>query len=307
MSQHCPVCRSAKTNTFANGWDSEYGTSTEKFEYRYCKGCDTVFIKDPPVDKLSIIYPANYYSFAETGKVSLLHSVKNYLDNKRIKKLIRLTGKTKLRVLDVGGGDGWLLSVIRDCNPEVAETHEVDLDGNALQRAVAAGHIGHHCRIEDLKTDLKFDLIVMLNIIEHVADPGKILEKCHKLLSPEGFILIKTPNHKTLSRYLFKNANWGGFHCPRHWVLFSMASLTALSQQSQFEVVNAAYTQGAPQWATSVLGWLAAKGIVGSISADRPMHLHWLYNPLLGLFAGFDMIYGLFLPTSQMFFTLRRR
>ena len=303
----CPVCASLDHAFFAEGWDSEYLSSRKRFPYHHCHSCDCVFILEPPLGELGVIYPKNYYSFSDSGKKSILQTIKNTLDNVRIKKILAQTQSQSIRVLDVGGGDGWLLSVIKERNPAVTDTHEVDLDALALEQARKKGHTAHHCRIEDFRSDLKFDFIVLLNIIEHVADPVAVLRQCHSLLSPHGRILIKTPNHKTLSRWLFKNHNWGGFHCPRHWVLFTMAGLENAAARVGLKVEEGEHTQGGPQWATSILGWLADKGVIKSITSERPMYKHPLHNPLLALFAAFDMVIAKFSPTAQFFLVLRKQ
>ena len=47
----------------------------------------------------------------------------------------------------------------------------------------------HSCGIEDLDTDEKFDLVVMINVIEHCRDIQVIFEQIKKLLNPGGFFI----------------------------------------------------------------------------------------------------------------------
>jgi SAM-dependent methyltransferase len=62
----------------------------------------------------------------------------------------------------------------------------VDSRGVRYAPARAGGHEYHLMTIEELKTDRQFDLILMLNLIEHVPDPTAILEKAKTLLRPGG-------------------------------------------------------------------------------------------------------------------------
>jgi hypothetical protein len=101
---------------------------------------------------------------------------------------------------------------------------------------------------------------------------------------PTGVILIKTPNVDTLDCRLFRNHNWGGFHCPRHFVLFNRQSFEDLGRRCGLRVVNAGYTQGAPQWASSILGWLGLKGSI-KVCADRPLHTQPVYPFVPGIAA----------------------
>ena len=218
----CPVCDSERVQHLTWAWDSEYHTSDERFEYRRCMSCEVLFIDPMPFDRLSEIYPANYYS-ADPGNSdgSWVARLKLWLDGRIFQKILKGLSGNELRVLDLGGGSGWLLDVIAGLDKRVIETHEVDLDERSRSAAEKSGHVYHCTRVEDFEPPCRFDLVVMLNLIEHVADPGQVLRSVSSWLAPGARVLIKTPNVDTLDRRLFESRNWGGFHCPRHWVLFT--------------------------------------------------------------------------------------
>lgn len=304
--RRCPVCSSAQVRLFARARDVEYYTSDESYSYLECLYCNSVFLDSPPTDQLAKIYPANYYSYdSNPQKTSFTARVKEFLDARLFQNLLRRIPGENLNVLDVGGGAGWLLSTIRKVSPRVKATHEIDINERARPAAEAAGHFFHRTRVEDFSSSESFDLILLLNLIEHVADPAAVLSAMHKLLSPGGLILIKTPNIDTLDCRLFRHHNWGGFHCPRHFVLFNRQSLIDLAQRSGLQTTRATYTQGAPQWTCSILGWLGLKGWI-RISADRPLYMHPLYVPFCAVTAAFDFIRSPFMPTAQMFVVFRR-
>ncbi len=89
-------------------------------------------------------------------------------------------------------------------------------------------------------------------------------------------------------------------------MLFTRDTLAALAHRCGLEPVWIRYTQGAPQWAPSLLGWLADHGMA-TVSAERPMYQHPLYAPLLAATAVFDYARLPFAPTAQMFALFRRR
>ena len=302
----CPVCASPQLRFFALARDVEYYTSDEAYTYLECAMCKSVFLESPPIDQLGKIYPPNYYSYgANRQQTSFTERVKELLDARLFQELLRQIPGENLSVLDVGGGAGWLLSIIRRVSPRVKATHEIDINERARAAAEAAGHVFHCTRVEDFSSLESFDLILLLNVIEHVADPAAVLSAMQKLLSSSGLILIKTPNVDTLDSRLFRNHNWGGFHCPRHFVLFNRQSLINLGHRCRLQTVKATYTQGAPQWACSILGWLGLRGWV-RISADRPLYTHPLYAPVCALTCAFDFLRSPFMPTAQMFVVFRR-
>ncbi len=144
----------------------------------------------------------------------------------------------------------------------------------------------------------------MLNLIEHVDNPGELLLKARSLLSPDGVVLVKTPNIDSLDARLFRHKNWGGYHCPRHWVLFDRDNFESLVKRSGLRVEHHRYTQGAPFWTTSLLYALSRNGWI-RVSRDRPVPKHPLYPILNVTFGSIDLLRSMVSKTSQMQVVLR--
>lgn len=298
----CLACGSARSESWAVARDVEYHTTSDEFAYRECRECGVLFIDPVPDSRLSEIYPDNYYSY-KPGPASAAASVKAWLDRRFFRSVLQQLEGSRLSVLDVGGGAGWELSRVRGADPRVTRTQIVDLDPGAERLALANGH-GYFCgRVEDYTSRERFDLILLLNLIEHVRDPRAVLAKVQQLLAPGGAILIKTPNWRSLDARLFRNASWAGLHCPRHWVLFTRESLARMVEAVGLSVRSASYTQGAPFWAASTLAWLAARKLA-RVSRQQPVFDHPAYGILAASFAGFDFLRRPFAKTSQMFFVV---
>lgn len=299
----CPVCGSDGV-PYAKAMDIEYFTTEDEFDYLLCNGCDLLFIDPMPVDCLNKIYPPNYYSFvANESKKNLVARVKERMDERGFRKFLEGVPGDRLNVLDVGGGNGWLSSLIRGVDPRVCKTQIVDLDPGAQSIAEARGH-GYFCgRVEDFETADRYQVILMLNLIEHVDNPIDVLRKVASFLAPNGRIYIKTPNFRAMDARVFKNKSWGGYHCPRHFVLFSRNSFNVAAAAADLRVVGFSYTQGAPFWSVSLLEMLRRLGLV-RVSADRPSIYHPLMPLLQAFSAAFDYLRKPFAPLSQMIILL---
>ena len=295
----CPLCTRTDVSHFANANDVEYFTTPDTFSFYRCTGCDIVFIHPMLFDRLNEIYPSNYYSFHASEADSIALKIKNFLDDRAFRSITRQIPGNALSALDVGGGSGWLLDALKRADPRVTHTTVVDIDAGAEDDARAKGHEFHLTPVEGFKTDRQFDLILMLNLLEHVPNPAALLEKARGLLKPGGRIWIKTPNYDSLDARLFRNRSWGGFHTPRHFVLFTRESLIRHCQEAGFEVLQCKYTQGAPFWTVSAINELKLLGLA-DVSANRPS----LKNPLTPFFhlafAAFDFARMPFSKTSQM-------
>jgi 2-polyprenyl-3-methyl-5-hydroxy-6-metoxy-1,4-benzoquinol methylase len=304
LTMPCPVCQNTQTELFANVKDIEYQTSESIYQYLKCNSCESIYLENPPVDQLNQIYPQSYYSYSENNSNSMIQKIKQHLDTILFSNILKKVQTTPIKILDIGGGTGWLLNSIKSNSKMKLETHVLDIDENGKKMAEKNGHIFHLTPIEAFSTENKFDLIIMLNLIEHVADPKQVMQKAKTLLAPGGFLVIKTPNTQALDCKLFRHQNWAGFHCPRHWVLFNRRNFAKLSEDTQFICHKIKYTQGAPFWTYSILGILQKWNLI----KNTPQNLivrHPLSMPLLLLTAMFDYLRMPFFPTSQMLFILR--
>lgn len=298
----CPACGGKESASFGRYRDEEYFTSDDEFEYWQCADCATVFLSPLPVARLAEIYPSNYYSF-QPGGFSLVQRTKQQLDASFFRRILRALPGDELAVLDVGGGTGWLLDVVKGLDPRVRFTQVVDLDPKAGDAATARGHAYACQRIEEFRSDRTFDLVLLLNLIEHVEGPRKVLENVAKILSPGGVVLVKTPNVDAADARRFRHSYWAGLHVPRHWTLFTRASFERMLVGTGLTTTKFSYTQGAPFWAASTLASLHRRGLV-DISRERPSVHHPLFGVLGAAFAAYDFARMPFAPTSQMFFVL---
>lgn len=44
----------------------------------------------------------------------------------------------------------------------------------------------------------KFDLVIMEDVLEHVADPEKVIHECYRVLKPKGIIFAKFPSFRSM-------------------------------------------------------------------------------------------------------------
>ena len=139
------------------------------------------------------------------------------------------------RVLDVGCGDGQILQFMQN----LGWTAEgVDFDPIAVENARQKGLRVHAGTLQSLAAPSdSFDALILSHVIEHVHEPGELLRECHRLLKPNGRLIILTPNAASWGHRKFQNC-WRDLEPPRHLQIFTLQSLRHLAQQTGFAKIT---------------------------------------------------------------------
>ena len=111
----------------------------------------------------------------------------------------------KINILDIGCGGGLLSEPMTRLGASVT-----GIDASSKNINIAKSHakknklkINYLCSSpEKLKIQKKFDVILNMEIIEHVEDINFFINSCSKLLKKNGLMFVATLN-KTLKSYLF--------------------------------------------------------------------------------------------------------
>lgn len=98
------------------------------------------------------------------------------------------------RVLDVGAGTGDFLRLAAT-KFEVAGIEPSAHLAERIRRRVSCPVFV--CSVEEFDAQEEYDAIVLLDIIEHVADPRQLLRRVHAFLKPGGLILVSTVDSRS--------------------------------------------------------------------------------------------------------------
>jgi 2-polyprenyl-3-methyl-5-hydroxy-6-metoxy-1,4-benzoquinol methylase len=122
-------------------------------------------------------------------------------------------------VLDLGCGNGAMLAEIRKHGSW--KLRGVESSESAVSMARGAGF---DVMLADATADLltlydkkSFDLIIAVEVIEHVYDPRGLLRQAHALLRPKGRVLLTTPYHGYLKNVLVALAGKHDSHFNPLW------------------------------------------------------------------------------------------
>lgn len=252
----CDLCGSNKIKFLFNLKDRMYAIKGE-YSVSKCSTCELIFVNPQPSDKeVSKHYPkTNYYSFKhmEEPKITkLLYDT--YLLNKKniFYKIILFPFKQHIRsckvvpngrFLDVGCGNGDFLLKMKQTgmicygvdpgqyDKKFAKDNDLRMISGTLKEAKYPSNY--------------FDVITINHVFEHVTNPSEVLDELHRILKPNGTLILGTPETSSLARVVF-GKYWVAFDIPRHLFLYSHKNIKQYAKKSNFKIVRTRYTSSSP-------------------------------------------------------------
>ncbi|MFN0197293.1 MAG: class I SAM-dependent methyltransferase [Planctomycetaceae bacterium] len=142
-----------------------------------------------------------------------------------------------LRAIDMGGGCGGWIEYLHDREPGMFQQLALaDSSIRALSLAEpVVGSFADRYQIDllDLPWSEEWDVVFLLDVLEHIPDHGEVLRQIWNSLRPGGLLFITTPALKFFWTY-----NDDLVHHQRR---YSRHDYRALSKESHFEVLRTNY------------------------------------------------------------------
>ncbi len=229
---YCPVCDS----------DREMSTAYVRWSYTVvrCPQCGLGKTMLPPDFQPDLIYNELYFQGGRTDGYADYQGSEPVLraEFRAVLADIARLGFTSGRLLEMGCAYGFFLS-------EAASSFTVkgiEISSSAVEfcRARGLDVVQGVLRGDTFSAEERFDVIVMLDVIEHLTDPSATVKAASKLLRRGGLLLISTGDwHSPLS--ILMGRYWRLMTPPQHTFFFSPRSLGKMLANADFKVFNYKY------------------------------------------------------------------
>lgn len=200
-----------------------------------CPACKFWFVY--PVPGVADVYTKEYFTGAQSGF--------GYVDYDRDKKPMVSTNERYLqhiekylpgrgRLLDVGAATGFFLSIVKRFG---FDPYGVEMSDYAAAAARGKGLPVITGTLTDVPSAPLFDVITMIDVIEHVADPRSEVMRVRGLLKNGGIFAIDTQDTGSLYARILRR-RWHLIVPPEHLNYFNRENIALLLTQCGFEVLE---------------------------------------------------------------------
>ena len=206
-----------------------------------CPGCGLVYVtpRVAAADLADKVYGAEYFD-AERG-----YGLENHFSDENRDHALRW-GRARLTwiekhaapgsLLDVGCAAGFFLLAARKRGWDV---HGVEISSHAS--AYARDRLGLDVATGEFSSmdpaPGKYDLVTMLDVIEHLPDPLEGLRRAHSTLKSGGHLFVATPNFHCIPSKILGD-KWGLVEPEHHLYYFTPQTLEALLSKAGFRTVG---------------------------------------------------------------------
>jgi 2-polyprenyl-3-methyl-5-hydroxy-6-metoxy-1,4-benzoquinol methylase len=202
-----------------------------------CADCDFMFLNPQPSDEfLASLYTSDYFLMGDNDLSNRLRTeMKRATARLYVEQLIRYYSKPEGKLLEIGCGNGDFLLVAKQAGFTV---RGIEVSESAA--ALANAKLGEQCvlcgNFEEMELpERSFDICALFDVIEHVRNPIRYLNKIHRLLSPGGVLFLVTPSLGSWSARLMKNS-WMEFK-PEHLHYFDRQTVQSALFRSGFREI----------------------------------------------------------------------
>ena len=222
----CPLC---------NSGEIEKKFVKEKIDYYSCKSCTFLFSK-PFVN-------VNFQEKIEDFEtVYLQYFDTNETDDRNFKSLLNWLNKEfafdKKNVIDIGCGSGKFVKYLLK---NTINSYGIEPSKPLYDKYLAKSDKFYNSSIKDFvrTCDVKYDIITLLDVLEHVEYPTEFIDDVIKLQSPNGYLIIEIPLYGSMLSSL-SGKNWHFFN-KYHLSYFTKNRLVVLLNEKGYKLVQSKY------------------------------------------------------------------
>lgn len=208
-----------------------------------CLECSLVYV-NPRLKEPETVYWGQIDKYLQEARLifegrARHHRDINYIDDLKLIARLKPSGK----FLDIGTNMGFFLRNARGFNWNL-----YGIEPSASLSELARKYFGLNVKTgfineANFGNDF-FDVVTLIDVFEHLTEPGKMLEEIKRITKPEGIIYIKVPNGLfnlfkfQMAKFTKRLNRYDIFDSYEHVVHFSQKTLKQMLEQHGLKVIR---------------------------------------------------------------------
>jgi len=186
------------------------------------------------------IYSESYFEGGQHDGYS------NYKDSKKVldtefrsikKEILKYEPKKGGRLLEIGCAYGYFLETMTT----IFDVHGIEISNHAVDICQKKGlNVINYDNCKSFENIGTFEIVVMLDVIEHLTDPSDTLKKINSCTEKNSLLIISTGDFGSFCSLIFKKY-WRLMTPPQHLWFFNKKSIIKLLEIHGFKVESISY------------------------------------------------------------------
>ncbi len=210
--------------------DKDYGKCVETVR---CNECGLI----QPAHELDVSHIVRLYSEMTDDEYLKGAEMRGESNYEQVRSIIDMHKPNTQSLLEVGAGNGYMLKLFKQDGMSVTG---VEPNTSFCENAQSKYDVHmDNCGYESFESEEMYDVIVGLDVIEHVVNVDHFMKAMSRLLKPDGLLILCTPNKKSIAAKILGKKWW---HIrPPHLYYFTPKTFGALAKNNNLEVTSQNY------------------------------------------------------------------
>lgn len=232
--RNCLICGSSELQAeFAAECNAD--GAINGYQILRCSNC-SVALTDPIPEAVEKFYSSGIYAKSGGRLGGMINIIFAWLYNARLREMRRFGDMENGRLLDVGCGKGRFIA------------HAFQQGWQAEGTDVIQGQVDTAQSRSDLKISFgeiweigykanSFDVITAWHVLEHLAQPHKVVGEIARILQKDGLFICEVPHQASWQAKIGKGL-WFQLDVPRHLLHYNLPALQHLLNEHHLEIVH---------------------------------------------------------------------
>ncbi|HWQ48423.1 MAG TPA: class I SAM-dependent methyltransferase [Methanosarcina sp.] len=187
----CPACNTEQSTSLFN---------KNGFFYNKCPGCNMLYMSPRPTEEILAEFYANspnYKYFNDFIFPASKEARRTKIFIPRVEKVIYYCekyGVDRNKILEIGAAHGIFCEEMV-INNAFSEVVGIEASDSLYEQASQMGFRIYNGILEELEINERFNVVALFEVIEHIANPQKFLDKVFLLVEENGLLIMSFPNY----------------------------------------------------------------------------------------------------------------